>query len=636
MIQKTGNIVLETNAEQKSIIKTNISFDDTDRGTAVLRFSLTRNNFPLLVNPDNTKTFIFLVANDGYYEKVQLAFDDSLNGKVSVTLSDEFLKHSGQAKGQIYISVDEGNGVQSTITKAKFLFNIERSLINDIPTDIQITELRVFADLEQEIRESHEEIKDLISDASSIAEDMRAILENGINDLTNRKNEIISEMEQSTQSYKQSINDLKNSSMTELDSKASQIKADVETLNKYDTTNWQKSKITDDNGFTRMISAPDLSVTTLDNYFTKTEKVYVTTPKNSPHGTGVSGFINVTFRTSGYGILTFQPYSSNNIYMTRRVNNTTWADWVQLNPDINKRKWLGTLGSTGAPSSVLELPGGFYECSIPAEANLVNAPFDTNRGGYIAEIDVFEGANGRKQIELRHSYSNLLYVTTIHTNKDFRGWKKVVTEDYGKQQNADTGWIQWQLENGAINRNETTGEGTLYRNEYRVITTNGVTRAHIRFNISNITPNAIVGRIPARMVPKAQTGLLRTGLSRNPVVYTINIDGSIKLMVHSNDISSWDTASYCIGEHSWIVDAEFFDNIETGSGSELPGESADDLAPDEIVENPDEIDIDPGDGDPTNDEEISDVDIIDDGEEDLPDYGDILDELDEDTEESDY
>lgn len=628
MVQKYGDIKLETSAEYKAPIKTNISFDDTDVGSAVLRFFLTYGNQPLLLDEATTELSIFLVAHDGYFEKHNLNYDDPLNGKVSVKLTDTFLAHSGLAKGQIYIKVI---GENSVITQVKFTFNIEDSLINDIPADVQMKEIRIFAELEAEINNMVNNINEKLSNGQAVVDEMNALINQAKLDLQLTVNTAKDEFEIIKTTFSNDVQTSTDNAKTEIETAKNSAVSDINALNQSNTTNWQKHKLTGDDGFTRMISSPDLSVTRLDNYFTKTEKVYVTTPVNSPTGNGFSGYINATFRSGGYGIITFQPYNSNLIYMTRRVNSPTWTSWELFEPSANKNKRI-SLGNI--TTSILQLAPGLYEGTIPVQANTVNAPFDKDLASYIAEIDVYEGANGRKQIRLRHNYRNLEYITTIHTNNQFTGWKKIVTEEYGKQQNADTGWIQWQLENGAVNRNETTGEGTLYRNEYRVITTNGITRAHIRFNISNITPNAIVGRIPVKMVTKAQTGLLRSGLSRNPVVYTINIDGSIKLMVHSNDISNWDTASYCIGEHSWIVDGEFFDNIDTGGTSGLEGESADDLVDEDIVENPDDDPDydDPSAGDPTTDEEPSDEEIIEDGEEDLPDYGDALDELDEDLE----
>lgn len=620
MVQKYGDIKLETSAEYKAPIKTNISFDDTDKGSVVLRFFLTYGNQPLLLDEATTELSIFLVAHDGYFEKHNLNYDDPLNGKVSVKLTDAFLAHSGLAKGQIYIKV---LGENSVITQVKFTFNIEDSLINDIPADVQMKEIRIFAELEAEINNMVNNINEKLSDGQAVVDEMNALINQAKLDLQLTVNTAKDEFEVIKTTFSNDVQTSTDNAKTEIETVKNSAVSDINALNQSDTTNWQKYKLTTDSGKANSINVGTDILTLKTGHYEGSGLV------NDPIGD--AGFYEITVKESYNSRKVIHAiHSYSNRYFLKTIHSGGKDNgWVELTPRINKRKYLGNIST-----SLLSLDYGNYEVIIPSAANTVDAPFDTNLNSYIAEIDVFEGSNGRKQIRLRHSYDNIEYISTIHTNNKFSGWKKLVTEEYGKQQNADTGWIQWQLENGAINRNETTGEGTLYKNEYRVITTNGITRAHIRFNISNITPNAIVGRIPAKMVPKAQTGVMRTGLSRNPVTYTINVDGSIKLMVHSNDISSWDSYSYCIGEFSWIVDGEFFDNIDTGGTSGLEGESADDLVDEDIVENPDEDPDydDPSAGDPTTDEEPSDEEIIEDGEEDLPDYGDALDELDEDLE----
>ena len=318
------------------------------------------------------------------------------------------------------------------------------------------------------------------------------------------------------------------------------------------------SKITDDNGFARQIGSPDLSVTTLDNYFTKTEKVYVTTPVNSPNGNGVSGFINATFRSGGYGIVTFQPYNSNLVYMTRRVNSPTWTDWVLTNPDTNVRKWLGTLGQEGnVYNDVLKLPGGKYEATIPADALSVNAPLDPNGGSYIAEIDVTESSNKRKQFKLIANARNDEYRATVHSpnteNPDgvFKGWKKVQNEDEYNAKNTDTGWIDWDTKNGATKRNTTDAKQV--KCQYRIITVNGTKTMHLRFNVNNLTTQQAFGSIPAEYVPVEQHFVPRMPVSLHPGAMLVTTEGNLIFYSNTQD-SSWLPGHYIVGEVSWIID----------------------------------------------------------------------------------
>ncbi|RIN80248.1 BppU family phage baseplate upper protein [Mammaliicoccus sciuri] len=626
MVQKYGDIKLETSAEYKAPIKTNISFDDTDKGSAVLRFFLTYGNQPLLLDEATTELSIFLVAQDGYFEKHNLNYDDPLNGKVSVKLTDTFLAHSGLAKGQIYIKV---LGENSVITQVKFTFNIEDSLINDIPADVQMKEIRIFAELEAEINNMVNNINEKLSDGQAVVDEMNALINQAKLDLQLTVNTAKDEFEVIKTTFSNDVQTSTDNAKTEIETAKNSAVSDINALNQSDTTNWQKSKTTEDTGMAILISRPDLN--NLDEYFNKTGFYYVTQSTGGPQGENGNAFINVYFRTDTLGKIVYQAYNSDKVYVKRKVSAGVWSDWVMYESSSNKNKRI-SLGNI--TTSILLLAPGLYEGIIPAQSNTVDAPFDVNLGSYIAEIDVFEGANGRKQIRLRHNYRNLEYITTIHTNNQFTGWKKIVTEEYGKQQNADTGWIDWAPKNGAIRHQEELIQSLPC--QYRVTSTNGITRAHLRIYVSNITTNGqSVGTIPSRITKVAQSFVVRTPINVTPAALYITPDGELTINIRQSDFTTlWKPQYYVIGEFNWIVDDGYFDELNPGGTSGLEGESADDLVDEDIVENPDDDPDydDPSAGDPTTDEEPSDEEIIEDGEEDLPDYGDALDELDEDLE----
>lgn len=626
MVQKYGDIKLETSAEYKAPIKTNISFDDTDKGSAVLRFFLTYGNQPLLLDEATTELSIFLVAHDGYFEKHNLNYDDPLNGKVSVKLTDAFLAHSGLAKGQIYIKV---LGENSVITQVKFTFNIEDSLINDIPADVQMKEIRIFAELEDEINNMVNNINEKLSDGQAVVDEMNALINQAKLDLQLTVNTAKDEFEVIKTTFSNDVQTSTDNAKTEIETAKNSAVNDINALNQSDTTNWQKSKTTEDTGMAILISRPDLN--NLDEYFNKTGFYYVTQSTGGPQGENGNAFINAYFRTDTLGKIVYQAYNSDKVYVKRKVSAGVWSDWVMYESSSNKNKRI-SLGNI--TTSILLLAPGLYEGTIPAQANTVDAPFDVNLGSYIAEIDVFEGANGRKQIRLRHNYRNLEYITTIHTNNQFTGWKKLVTEEYGKQQNADTGWIDWAPKNGAIRHQEELIQSLPC--QYRVTSTNGITKAHLRIYVSNITTNGqSVGTIPSRITKVAQSFVVRTPINVTPAALYITPDGELTINIRQSDFTTlWKPQYYVIGEFNWIVDDGYFDELNPGGTSGLEGESADDLVDEDIVENPDDDPDydDPSAGDPTTDEEPSDEEIIEDGEEDLPDYGDALDELDEDLE----
>ena len=96
-----------------------------------------------------------------------------------------------------------------------------------------------------------------------------------------------------------------------------------------------------------------------------------------------------------------------------------FSNWQQYRFTENdgSRKWLGTLSQP-----IETLDAGLYECSIPNDYKSVNAPADPNGAGYIAEINVTKGQNGRKHIILIQNYQNAIWSKTIYASNNDRGW----------------------------------------------------------------------------------------------------------------------------------------------------------------------------------------------------------------------
>ena len=557
MYNKRGHVNLETSANFHNRLDTNLAFFSTDLGTADLVFNITRNNLPLLVSEENASTLLTLMKGDEYIVQ-EVEYVDPMNGQLKVTVDDKVLARPGKWRGQIYIEVHDVNNPskEDIVTQAEFTFDIKDSVINTIPAIDKLNEIRTFIEFRENIMEQINAINEGLENGSDYVTQMEATLTSGMKALNDRSMEVINQLENNATIYGQVLTDLKDQSITELDEKANKIKTDVEALNNYDTTNWQKSKLTEDDGFTRSISQPDLS--TPDLYFTKTEYVYVTNSVNAPSGENPNAFISVVFRSPNYAILTYQSYNSDKIFIKRRVNSPTWTDWVQLNPDINTRKWLGTLGQEGnVYNDILKLPGGKYEATIPADALSVNAPLDPNGGSYIAEIDVTESGNKRKQFKLIANARNDEYRATVHSantqfpDGQFIGWKKVQNEDEYNQLNNDTGWIDWETKGNATKRNTT--DDAYLKCQYRIRKVNGTRIAHLRVNVNNLTTQVAFGSIPAEYVPVEQHFVPRMPVSLHPGALLVSKEGNLIFFQDTND-TSWLPGHYIIGEFTWVID----------------------------------------------------------------------------------
>ncbi|WP_416349700.1 phage baseplate upper protein [Mammaliicoccus lentus] len=540
MYNKEGRIQLETTAHIQNRLDTNIQFYNTDIGTADLVFNITRNGSPLLVSSENADVFLIL-KNGKNYIVDNVEPTDPMNGRLKYTIPNEFLGLTGKVNGQLYIAV---HGKEDIVTEVEFSFKIADSLINTIPAVDKLNEIRTFQEFRENIMTTINEINEALANGEDYVSQMEATKSSGMKALNDRTTQAIEEITTLVGTSTQEITDLKENTITELDDKGNQIKADIEQLNQYDTSNWQKYKLTNDDGNRKTKS--NIDILTLETGF---YEIWECT--NAPlNDTGI------------YNVIVFGKNGRKFILATHSYQNRTFINTIHTNGDIrgwkeltkdNTRQWLGTLGSESSGyNSVLDLPPGYYECTIPSDATSVDAPQDPNGGSYIAEIEVYEGNSGRKQYKLIPSYLNDEYRATEHTNGDFRGWKKVQNEEEYNALFNDTGWIDWNTMNGATKRD--TDNPNALRCQRRVRTVNGVKIAHLRVNVNNLESGMVLGQIPSDMSPKIQNFYVRTPVNMNPAVLLVDIDGTLKFYNNLNDRDKWLPGHYIVGEVSWIID----------------------------------------------------------------------------------
>lgn len=546
MYNKEGRIKLETTAHIQNRLDTNIQFYNTDVGTADLVFDVTRNGSPLLVSSENADVFLILKNGKNYIvDNVEPI--DPMNGRMKYTIPNVFLGLTGNVKGQLFIAV---HGKEDIVTEVEFSFKIADSLINTIPAVDKLNEIRTFQEFRESIMNTINEINEALANGQDYVSQMETAKASGLKALNDRSTLVMQEIATLVSTSKKDITDLKNNTMSYLDNKANQIKADVEKLNKYDTSDWQKAKLIQDNGQLQIVSLAD-DLNKLHDL--KTGFYYTTTtPIVGIGATSTAGFLEVLERNGGIlKRITFRPYNSTQIWQKRFYN--TWEDWERVNPEDYKRKWLGTIGQEGNTyTDVLSLPGGKYECTIPSDAFSVNAPQDPNGGSYIAEIDVTESENGRKQLRLIASSRNNEYRATIHTNNVFSGWKRVQNAEEFEALNNDTGWIDWEIKNDATKRQ--TDDPNALQCQYRIRMVNGIKIAHLRVNVNNLVTQTAFGSIPSHMVPKIQHFYARTPVSMNPAVVLVDVTGDLMFYVNMSDRDKWLPGHYVVGEFSWIID----------------------------------------------------------------------------------
>ena len=388
------------------------------------------------------------------------------------------------------------HGKEDIVTEVEFSFKIADSLINTIPAVDKINEIRTFQEFRENIMTTINEINEALANGEDYVSQMEGTKASGMKALNDRTTQAVNELNTISESSVSSLNDLFTTISNDLTTKSEGALSDID-------------------------KAKQEVLSVIDSLITQEE---------------LENKIQSTLSEKNY-----QEY--------------------KLTDEYGKRQWLGTLGDEGNEyTSLLQLPPGYYECTIPSDAISVDAPQDPNGASYLAAVDVYNGAAGnRKVLRLIMNSRNDEYRATVHTstpdnpNGDFRGWKKVQNEEEYNALFSDTGWIDWNTMNGATKRD--TDNPNALQCQRRVRTVNGVKIAHLRVNVNNIDKNGqVIGSIPSSMTPKEQNFVARANLGHTPPILAINIDGTFTINIKPDDFEKWLPNHYVKGEFSWVID----------------------------------------------------------------------------------
>ncbi|MEB5650934.1 hypothetical protein MXF31_15000, partial [Mammaliicoccus sciuri] len=292
----------------------------------------------------------------------------------------------------------------------EFTFEVADALINKISSFTKIEYIRMFDQLKARILQRVTDIEQAIASGSDYVAEMKTVKEQGvaqinqtvtegkayidsviaqaqtnindtatsaIGDVDTAKNNAISTMNDKVEESISNVENVSNDAVVHVDDKLNEFNQAItdnefvqpETLQQtLDNLQWQKHKITENDGYMKELVKPDLAK--LDNYFNKTELVYVSTPQNSPHGIGYSGFIKSYFRSGGYGVVEFQPYNSNSIYQNRRTGNA-WNGWVEITNNQSDTGWIPFQLINGALSNTAykDTDDGGFDCAYRTITN---------------------------------------------------------------------------------------------------------------------------------------------------------------------------------------------------------------------------------------------------------------------------
>ncbi|HCV8792570.1 BppU family phage baseplate upper protein [Staphylococcus aureus] len=367
---KDDNLIeLQTTSQYNPVIDTNISFYESDRGTGVLNFAVTKNNKPLSISKHNAMTSIVLKTDNfddehGAYISDELTIVDAINGRMQYVIPNEFLKYTGRVHAQAYFTQ---NGSNNVIVERQFNFNIQNDLISNFDGKTKLVYIKSIQDLTESVKEEVEDLKKSLNDTKSLVSEIDSRINQGIQRLEIKQNEAVQMITTTQDKAVQYI----NSEFQKIVDKEQAIYKRVSEVEKQisgadlvkgnSTINWQKSKITDDYG--KAIESSEQSIDSVLSAVNTSRIIHITsaadapsfedigtvdTPKEdgvddgsdipvAPNTLGKSGVLVVYVVDDSTARATWYPDDSNDEYTKYKIGGTWYQFYKKVDEELTKK-----------------------------------------------------------------------------------------------------------------------------------------------------------------------------------------------------------------------------------------------------------------------------------------------------------
>ncbi|HDG5580895.1 TPA: phage baseplate upper protein [Staphylococcus aureus] len=367
---KDDNLIeLKTTSQYNPVIDTNISFYESDRGTGVLNFAVTKNNKPLSISKHNAMTSIVLKTDNfddehGAYISDELTIVDAINGRMQYVIPNEFLKYTGRVHAQAYFTQ---NGSNNVIVERQFNFNIQNDLISNFDGKTKLVYIKSIQDLTESVKEEVEDLKKSLSDTKSLVTEIDSRINQGIQRLEIKQNEAVQMITATQDKAVQYINSKfqkivdKEQAIFERVNEVEQQINGADLVKGNSTTNWQKSKLTDDYG--KAIESSEQSIEAVLRHANSSMIIHITNAKDAPEKADIgtlekpgqdgvddgSSFDESTYTSSKSGVLvvyvvdnntaraTWYPDDSNDEYTKYKIGGTWYQFYKKVDEELTKK-----------------------------------------------------------------------------------------------------------------------------------------------------------------------------------------------------------------------------------------------------------------------------------------------------------
>ncbi len=492
-IDKKALFRLKAEPYLKPISDLGVGFYNLDENTAKIEFQLYNSKGTLQISEINIDAYAYFEsANGSVSDVIDLEVLDGLNGIVGITLDKEFLQASTdtKVKGQVYIgvnNVDNNPKNNEVAVFREFTFEVADALINKISSFTKIEYIRMFDQLKARILQRVEDIEQAIANGADYVAEMKTV-----------KAQAINQINQTVTEGKTYIDSVIAQAQTNINDTATSAIGDVKT--------------TKDNAISDINSKVFESVGEVQN--TSTGAITHVDEKLNE--------FNQIIEENGF----VQPSD-----LDTKMNELQWQKFKMLQ-DNGDRIRISNVDP-------ITLSTGFYQMW-----NMKNAPYGDENNGQYWNVDVVTAFDNIKQIIATTNYEGRMFKKNIHKGED-RGWKELTINQ------TDTGWIPFQLINGALSN-------TAYKNSgdngfdcaYRTISIGGIVTKKVRINGTKITPGQVIAQLPINFAKNSQAFPVRVPNSSAGGYVVIRPSGQVNFYI-PYDTSKWDETGYAYAEMTW-------------------------------------------------------------------------------------
>ena len=385
-IDKKALFKLKSEPYLKPISDLGVGFYNLDENTAILRFQLSNEKGPLLVHENNLTAYAYFESSNGSVSDViELEVEDSHKGIVTIALDSEFLhaSTSTKVKGQVYIGVNnvDGNPEYNEVAVFReFTFEVADALINKISSFTKIEYIRMFSQLKERIEQQVRDIEEAIANGADYVAEMKSVLQQGIEtlnaivtdgksdiqayiaqaktDLTKVKDNATSDINTTANNAKSSVQDTASTAVNSINSKATEVTEHVDAkVNEFNQTvedngfltpdklgsqldelEWQKYKLTNDDGSRQYVSGLNL-LTAPPGQYESTNTINGPLKENGEPDTG---FIesDISVSSNGRRLIMATRSSFNKTYIKTLHTNGTDTGWKEIGDNQTDTGWV--------------------------------------------------------------------------------------------------------------------------------------------------------------------------------------------------------------------------------------------------------------------------------------------------------